>query len=70
MQYVEFRDAVQGYLRKRPSGSTWKQLRADLRLPYEIPCPAWVRRMETEIGLHRAKGPRGKIWTLTRGRGR
>jgi hypothetical protein len=64
MKYVDFRDSIQAYLDSHPEGSTWKELRARLRLPYEIPCPAWIHRMEKEAGLSRLNGPRGKVWVL------
>jgi hypothetical protein len=65
MKYVEFRAAIQGYLRLHRKGATWKELKSNLRLSYPIPCPSWVHRLETDIGLFRSKGPRGKIWTVT-----
>jgi hypothetical protein len=64
MKYAEFRDTVQEYLRSHRNGATWKELKSKLRLSYTIPCPTWVHRLETEIGLSRSKGPRGMIWTV------
>jgi hypothetical protein len=64
MRYVDFRDSIQTHLTSHPEGATWKELRSSLDLPYKIPCPTWVYRLETEIGLSRSKGPRGMIWSL------
>lgn len=64
MKYLEFRDAIQRYLRSHRKGATWKELKTNLRLSYTIPCPTWVYRLETEIGLSRSNGPQGKIWTV------
>ena len=67
MRYVEFRDAVLGELRGTRAGMTWAELRERLNLPYDRPCPTWVRRLE-ESGLTREKGPgRALVW---RARGR
>jgi hypothetical protein len=65
MRYVEFRDLIDKGLRENPDGLTWAELRHRLDLPYERACPTWVRRLEEEIGLIRAKGPgRAYIWKL------
>ena len=45
--------------------STWAQLRADLDLPYDRPCPSWTKRLEEEIGLTRTKGVgRALVWKV------
>jgi hypothetical protein len=64
MKYSEFRETVQRYLRSHRGGATWKELKSKLRLSYSIPCPTWVHRLETEIGLTRSRGPAGMIWTV------
>lgn len=70
MKYEQFRDSIRGYLQRHPEGSTWKALKSDLRLSYEIPCPTWVHRLESEIGLVRKPGSPAKVWTLRRPRRR
>ena len=65
MTYIEFRDAVCGELGRRKNGLTWRELRERLDLPYERPCPTWVRRLEVESGLTREPGPgRAYVWSL------
>jgi len=64
MKYVEFRESVHAYLKSHREGATWKEMKTDLGLPYEIPCPTWVHKMEDEIGLSRVKGTDGKVWML------
>ena len=67
MRYFEFRDAIEGELKRHRGGRTWKELRDRLALPYPRPCPTWVARLEREIGLERAVGAgRAFVWTLTR----
>ena len=56
MTYDAFKLAIVTELKKRLSGRTWKELRSDLKLPYDRPCPEWTRRLEREIGLRREKG--------------
>jgi len=67
MTYSEFRKLVKAELEENPDGKTWKQLREALSLPYRTPCPEWVKKLETEIGLDRTQ-KRGKslIWKLDR----
>jgi hypothetical protein len=65
MRYTEFRDAIRHELRRRRGGRTWSELRDVLDLPYDRPCPTWVRQLEEEIGLTRQKGGgRALIWSL------
>ena len=65
MRYAEFRDAVRGYLSLHSEGATWKELREALDLPCERPCPEWVKRLETDIGLDRTeKRGRTLLWKL------
>ena len=67
MTYHEFRDGIERELRQHRSGLTWAELKQRLQLPYNRPCPAWVKQLEREIGLQRAKGPgRAYVWTLVR----
>jgi hypothetical protein len=68
MRYVEFREAIQKELIENPEGFTWAELKERLRLPYEEPCPTWVKRMEQEIGLVRARGAkRAYLWKIPPG---
>lgn len=63
MRYVEFRDAVQRALQGRPDGLTWAELRDRLALPYDRPCPTWIRQLERDIHLVRVKGSgRALVW--------
>jgi hypothetical protein len=65
MTYVEFKEAIARELRKNPSGFTWNELKVRLKLPYDRPCPTWVNRMESDIGLTRVKGSGcAYVWTL------
>jgi hypothetical protein len=65
MRYAEFREAIQKELVKNPEGFTWAELKERLSMPYEQPCPAWVNRMEQEIGLTRARGAkRAYTWKI------
>jgi hypothetical protein len=64
MRYDQFREAVRGFLEKRPKGATWGELRTGLRLAYRTPCYTWLHRMEDEIGLRRTRGSRGMVWTV------
>lgn len=66
MTYIQFKDLIATDLRKNPSGFTWNELKVRLKLPYDRPCPTWVARMETEIGLTRTKGAgRAYVWTIS-----
>ena len=67
MKYTEFRDLIEKELRQNRSGRTWNDLRDRLGLPYDRPCPTWVKRLEDEIGLARVKGStRALVWTIDR----
>ena len=63
MTYSLFKNLIQTDLRKRSTGRTWKELRSDLALPYDRPCPEWTKKLEREIGLTRKKGEgRELVW--------
>jgi hypothetical protein len=65
MRYTEYRDAIAGALRRRARGMTWDELRVQLVLPYERPCPAWTKQLEQDLGLTRVKGEgRALVWKL------
>jgi hypothetical protein len=66
MRYVDFRDSIHATLRRRRRGLTWTELRDRLKLPYDRPCPTWVKQLEQDIGLRRVKGDgRAYAWTVT-----
>lgn len=65
MTYVEFKRSIGSKLRKNSPGMTWNELKKALDLPYERPCPEWVRQLEREIGLVRRKGTgRALVWQV------
>ncbi len=65
MRYVDFKDQIRNELGQNPAGLTWAQLKEHLELPYDRPCAAWVKRMEGEIGLSRARGSgRAFVWKV------
>ena len=66
MKYTDFRDMIRAELRQHP-GLTWSDLRNRLALPYDRPCPTWVKSLEQEVGLRRVKGPgRARVWHMGR----
>jgi len=66
VRYTEFRERVQKQLRRKPMGSTWAELRDDLDLPYDRPCPSWTKRLEQEIGLTRvSRRGRALVWKVS-----
>ena len=66
MTYAAFKQSIDSKLRKSSPGLTWNELRTALKLPYDRPCPEWVRQLEKEIGLVRRKatGGRALLWRL------
>jgi len=65
MRYLDFKGQIQTALRDHPAGLTWAQLRDRLCLPYDRPCPTWVRSLEADIGLERTPGEsRALVWRL------
>ena len=66
MSYAAVQSPLAGQPERRhPEGFTWVELRDRLNLPYDRACPTWVKRMETEIGLVRAKGAgRAYVWRV------
>lgn len=65
MTYEDFRDSIARELQQIPAGLTWTDLKGQLDLPYERPCPEWVRRLEKEIGLVRERvNGRALTWKL------
>lgn len=55
MRYIDFKIQIQQALREHPEGFTWVELKAHLDLPYQTPCPEWVKRLEEDIGLVRRR---------------
>jgi hypothetical protein len=67
MRYIDFRDSIRNELRRSAAGLTWSELQGRLGLPYDRPCPAWTKQLETDIGLVRTKGSgRALVWKLGR----
>ena len=67
MQYVDFRDLIREELKRHPTGLTWAQLRNQLNLPYDRPCPTWTKQLEKEIRLSRTRGAgRSMVWNIRR----
>ncbi len=65
MTYVEFKNRIEARLKKQASGLTWRELKESLELPYDRPCPEWVKRLEAEIGLARMPGAgRALVWKV------
>ena len=66
MRYIEFKALIRSELTKHPAGLTWAELKNNLNLPYNRPCPTWIKQLEAEIGLTRSKGmQRAYIWKLS-----
>lgn len=65
MRYVDFRTVIRDELLQNPAGLTWKELKERLDLPYDRPCPTWVKRLEQEAGVSRARGSgRAYVWQI------
>jgi hypothetical protein len=67
MRYTEFRDSIQAELQRTPAGLCWKDLKQRLQLPYERPCSTWIRRLESDIGLARARKGSMYLWMISAG---
>jgi len=68
MTYVLFKDSIHAELKRHSRGKTWKELKRDLALTYDRPCPEWTRRLEREIGITRQKGEGRELVWLVKGR--
>lgn len=65
MTYVQFKTQIRNQLTAHRQGMTWRELQTSLRLPYERPCPTWIKQLEAEIGLQRRKTTsRALVWSL------
>ncbi len=62
MRYATFRDAIYGQ-----AFVARTDLEGTIALPYDRPCPEWIKAMEREIGLKResiaARG-RALVWRI------
>jgi hypothetical protein len=66
--YEHFRDAIRKVLETSPDGQTWTEIRTKAKLVQKFPNNVWVKRLETEIGLIRAKDEHGIFrWRLSQG---
>jgi arginine repressor len=65
LTYKDFRDLIEEELRRNKRGMTWIELRERLKLNYIQACPAWISKLQKDIGLCRIKGDgRAFIWKL------
>lgn len=65
MRYETYRDLIEKRLEQAPDGLTWSELKSDLDLPQNRPCPAWTERLEKEVGLDRtARRQRKQVWRI------
>jgi len=62
--YEEFKKKIEEVLKGVPEGLTWTEIKQRLGLPQKVPNNKWVRMMEKDIGLIRAKEARGVVWRL------
>jgi DNA-directed RNA polymerase subunit RPC12/RpoP len=63
--YEDFRDKIDGALKKATGELTWTEIRTETKLPQLFPNNQWVRRLEKDIGLARKKDSHGITrWTL------
>lgn len=63
--YEDFRDKVRASLQTAQEPLTWTEIRTRTGLPQLFPNNQWVHRLETDIGLKRARDEKGIIhWTL------
>jgi protein-arginine kinase activator protein McsA len=63
--YEDFRRSVEQALRSAGRGLTWTEIRTTGKLPQKLPNNQWVRRLEGEIGLTRARENGVILWSLT-----
>jgi len=66
MTYTAFKTVIRSKLQREPDGVPWSAIRDSLNLPYDRPCPEWVKRLEQDIGLIRSKkNGRAYLWHLS-----
>jgi len=61
LTYEDFRGKIQDVLAKPQSPLTWTEIRTIAKLPEKFPNNKWVRRLEEDIALTRAKDVHGII---------
>ncbi|MGF1485113.1 MAG: hypothetical protein ACFBZ8_12200 [Opitutales bacterium] len=67
MTYLEFKQRIVDTLSQQAEGLTWRELKAEARLPYTRPCPNWTARLEAEVSLTRERTQgNAKRWRLAR----
>jgi hypothetical protein len=65
MSYDDFRDKIKTALSEAEGGLSWTEVRTATGLPQMFPNNQWVRRLEKDIGLQRAREKQGIIrWSL------
>jgi hypothetical protein len=66
MSYDEFKTAIAEVLSSAPDGLSWTEIKARLSLPQRVPNNLWVRMMERDINLSRARDQKtGKtVWRI------
>ena len=65
MTYEEFRDKIQQTMLVQSEPLTWTEIRTAAKLPGKFPNNKWVRRMEDDIALKRARDAHGIIkWKI------
>ena len=68
MTYEEFRESIQRVFEKTGKPLTWTEIRTTAGLTQLFPNNRWVKRLEVDIGLKRARDHRGIIlWKLEAG---
>ncbi len=67
MTFHEFEFIIHDILHHHPEGLTWKEIKTLTTLPYSTPCPTWIARLESEIGLKRIRRKGNSlIWELNK----
>jgi len=66
LEYEQFKSTVVNALTTVPQGCTWSELRLKSGVEQKTPSPVWVRRMEAENSLQRARDQATSqiIWKL------
>jgi len=65
ISYEEFKEKIELTLRATAAPLTWTEIRTMAKLPEKFPNNQWVKRMEEDIRLRRAKDPHGIIyWSI------
>jgi hypothetical protein len=65
LTYEDFAEKIRRVLAKTEAPTTWTELRTAAKLPQALPNNKWVRRLEKDIGLKRARDDHGIIrWSI------